>query len=235
MMTIVSLVASLGFADLGLGFGLQNRWAELSLDETGLKLKKAISSVFFFLLGVAILLIVVGLLVYCFIDISPIFKSNSSDIFFKKEVNLSALTFFLFTAISFPFSIVQKIQIGKQEGYYTNIWSIFSNIIGLVLLVIFTKLKFGIPAIIFALYGVTNIFIVLNFIFEFKFNQKNLRPKYSLFNFKMLKFLIKDGLVFLVNQIGYVVLTTSNNLYLANFQGAAVVGIKINNAAFDTC
>ena len=41
----------------------------------------------------------------------------------------------------------------------------------------------------------------------------------------MLKFLIKDGLVFLVNQIGAMVLTTSNNLYLANFQGAAVVGI----------
>jgi len=33
MMTIVSLVASLGFADLGLGFGLQNRWAELSLEK----------------------------------------------------------------------------------------------------------------------------------------------------------------------------------------------------------
>ncbi len=48
MMTIVSVVSSLSFADFGIGFSLQHRWSELNMKENNLLLKKAISTVFFF-------------------------------------------------------------------------------------------------------------------------------------------------------------------------------------------
>jgi O-antigen/teichoic acid export membrane protein len=225
MMTIVSLVGTVSFADFGIGFGLQNRWAELSMDETGLKIRKAISTVFYFLLGIAFLLGFIGLFLYSFVDLSGIFKIKASDYAFVKEINDSALAFFLLTAISFPFSIVQKIQIGKQEGYLTNIWNICANVLSLILLLIFTYLKLGIPFIIIALYGVNNLFIVVNYIYEFYFKHRDLIPQFSLFDFVFLKNIIKDGLVFLINQIGAMVLNTSNNLFLANYHGAASVGL----------
>jgi O-antigen/teichoic acid export membrane protein len=225
MMMIVSLVGTVSFADFGIGFGLQNRWAELNLDETGLKIKKAISTVFYFLLGIAFLLGFIGLFLYSFVDLSGIFKINASDHAFVKEINDSALAFFLLTALSFPFSIVQKIQVGKQEGYLTNIWNICANVLSLVLLLLFTHFKLGIPFIIIALYGVNNLFIVVNYFNEFYVKHKNLIPQFHLFDVPFLKAIIKDGLFFLITQIGAMVLNTTNNFFLANFHGAATVGV----------
>jgi O-antigen/teichoic acid export membrane protein len=225
MMTIVSLVGTISFADFGIGFGLQNRWAELSLDETGFKIKKAISTVFFFLLSVALFIILVGVLIYTYGDLSAVFKVNAQNLAFAKEINDSTLIFLLLTAISFPFSIVQKIQVGKQEGYITNIWNICANVLSLILLLVFTHLKLGIPYIIIALYGVNNLFIVVNYIYEFYFKNPNLIPAINLFDLSFLKVIIKDGLVFLVNQVGAMVLNTSNNLFLATYHGAATVGL----------
>jgi len=225
MMTIVSLITVINFVDFGIAFGLQNQWAELSLDKTGMKIKKAISSVFFYLLFVSLLLLSIGILLYQFVDLSSIFRVDSKNVSFIKEVNVSAFVFFIFTSISIPFSIVQRIQMGKQEGYLTNIWNIIANILTLLLLIIFIKLKLGIPYIIIALHGVNNIIIISNFIYEFCFKHKDLFPHLKLFDFKILKMLVGDGLVYLINQVGTMILTLTNNIFLANYYGAATVGL----------
>ena len=224
MMTIVSLITTINFADLGIGFGLQNRWAELSLDETGISLQKAISSVFFFLLGIGCCLLLVGMSLYFWVDLSFIFNLKGNDPALTKEVNDASLVFFIITALAFPFSIVQKVQAGKQESYITNFWIIASNVSSLLLLLLFTFLKLGIPFIIFALYGVNNLLIVINFFIEFYKKNTELSPQIQFYDFTFLKGLIKDGIFFLSTQLGAMTLNTGNNVILASYHGAATVG-----------
>jgi O-antigen/teichoic acid export membrane protein len=132
MMTIVSLVTSVSFSDFGVGFSLQNRW---SLFQNNLfEQKKAVSTIFFFQLFISINLLIFALVIYRNFDISTFFKVDRSNSNLIREINISTLVFFIFTALSLPFSIVQKIQLGRQKGYLINIWNICSNISSLLLL-----------------------------------------------------------------------------------------------------
>lgn len=226
MMTIVSIFAIMRFGDLGLGYGLQNRLVEFS-KEKGL-LQKAISSTFFFLIIVAIGLCAVFVLIYPIIPWHKIFNVKSA--LATNEAGLSAAVFFICFTVSLPISIIQKIQGGFQEGYYTQFWMSGGSVLGLILLYAVIILEMGVPFIILAIYGANSFFLLLNFLNEFLRKRKELMPSWSLVNKEILKIVIRDGVLFTVVQILFLVLISSDNLIVSHILGPEKVVILIIGA-----
>ena len=131
MLSITSVATVITFADLGLGFGLQNRIPELQISKDN-SLHRAVSSTFFFLAASSLIVFFIFFLFGQNIEWYKVLNLHSLSAI--AEVNTSIYLFAFFLCLSIPFSIVQKIQIGFQEGYNTNIWSSGGSLMGLLAL-----------------------------------------------------------------------------------------------------
>ncbi len=229
---VVTIISSLGFADLGLGFGLQNRWGEYSTDASGLRKRQAISSVFFFLCVVGFLIASIATFFLFFGNLSAIISFKGSDQLLRQEATLGIYSLLLTTAFTFPFSIVQKIQNAKLEGYKTNLWTTAGSLTSLACLIVATQCKQGIPAIIIATHGVNSLFIVINFLVEFVLLKKEHFPIAGLIDGRIIMSSLKDGMTYLALQISSTLLLTSNSFLLAKYHsfidvGKSDVGLKL--------
>jgi O-antigen/teichoic acid export membrane protein len=223
METMVSLITIMNFADFGLGFGLQNRVAELNVSQDETKLQRAISSVFCILLLTSTLIILLFCGVYKYISWSALFNLKSSLAI--EEVKNAVLVFFTCFVIQIPFSVVQKVQVGFQEGYKTELWKSFGNIFGLLFLLISIKLSLGVPYIILSIYGSNTLFLIISFFYEFLMRRKYLFPYPLRFDKIIFSTLYKDGGVFFFLQLAYIMLISSDRVIIAHYLGASIVSI----------
>lgn len=221
---LVSVLSTISFLDFGLGFGLQNRWAEVEKGKKEVEIRMAVSTVFFFLLIVSFLICLLTIYSYQLINVAKIFSIDPLKIELVSEAKKASTVYILSACVSFPFSIIQKIQIGKQEGYKTNIWQTLGNLFSLVLLLTFCHLKLDLPYIIFALYGFNNLFVILNFIYEFLVIKEIPMPEIKYFSIKFLMNIMGDGFVYITQQISSTLLLASNSFLLAKYYGFSVVG-----------
>ena len=221
LMTIMSFLAVMSFSDLGLGLGLLNRIAIYNKEENKVKLRTAVSSTYFFLLGFALISLCIFLLIYPLISWNYIFKVSSE--LAKKEAGQTMLIFTLCFLFMLPFSIIQKIQSGFQESYINDIWEASGNIFSLVLLFIVVHLELGVPYILLALYGTKSFFLFFNFIFHFKFKRPHLRPTFKLFDWDMFKSIFWEGLLFFTLQFCILFMTSVDNVIIAHFKGTNFV------------
>lgn len=221
LMTMLSILAIMGFADLGLGLGLLNKIAIYESNTT--KLKSAISSTFFFLIGISTLLSIIFLIPSYYIDWHIVFNVHSS--LAKSEVNQMVFVFITIFLLVLPFTIISKVQGGFQEGYYNEIWLAAGNITSLLTLYITVHYKLGVPYILLSLYGVKSIFVFLNFAFYFFLNRKDLIPKFKYFDKFIFKAVFSESIIFFILQILAVMNTSSDNLIIAQYKGAQAVAL----------
>lgn len=219
MITLVTILSLVTYSDLGLGFGLQNRIPVLKQDID--KLKKAISSTFFFLCTVTLVASLIIWALYYFIDWRKTFSVSESIT--SNELTNSIIAFFVCLLGVIPFSFVQRVQVGFQEGYVNEIWGSFGSIFSLIFLFISVFLKAEIPWIILSLYGTPTLFTILNFIYHFFLKKSDLLPRISFLDKTILLSLIKDGLVFFSVSLMYTLATSYDNLLIAHFLGAEAV------------
>lgn len=223
MMTILSILMMLSFADLGLGLGLLNRIAEFEESKDKSILKKAISSTFFLLLGVSLIFSFFFILILPIVEWHNVF--NVTSILAKEEALASMQIFGCCFLVSLPFSIIQKVQGGFQEGYYNNIWEGVGNVLGLGLIFFFTRQNLGVPALIFAIYGTRVFSIILNFIAQFFFIRPQLRPSLFFIDWDILLILLKDGIIFFILQLCAMLGNASDSIIIAYFLGAKAVAV----------
>lgn len=101
METVISLIMIMSFADLGLGFGLQNRLAELEKSEDKTELKKAISSTFWILIGFTSFLSLIFFIAYPNIAWDHIFNVKSELAI--SEAGPTVIVFFFVLSFRFHF------------------------------------------------------------------------------------------------------------------------------------
>lgn len=223
MMTILSIIAMINFADMGLGLGLMNRLAEFENSEDKNALRKAISSTFFFLILIATLFFGIFVLVSQFIAWSQIFNVTSD-----LAIQESRTAVFIFVSCfvcSLPFSIIQKVQGGFQEGYYNSFWEAGGNIMGLLLLLLFVYQRLGVPYFILAVYGSRVLFLILNFLYQFLFVRRHLFPTFNYFDKNIVKIILKDGVFFFLLQFMTMLVNASDSVIVAHYLGAEIVAI----------
>ena len=230
-MTISTMLSMLSFADLGLGNGLLNAIAKAKGRNSMKDAQIAVSSTFFILLFISVLLLSVILIVYPNVEWYKVFNVKTEIA--KSETGPSLLVFFLIFLINLPLGIIGRIQDGHQEGYKYQVWLIIGSIISLIMLLICIELKGGLPWLVLALSSGQVVASISNGIFLFSQEKRELLPRFVFFDFNTGRSLINEGSKFLILSVFTILANSSDALILSHTLGlGSVSGFEIVKKIF---
>jgi O-antigen/teichoic acid export membrane protein len=125
MATLGTMIGLTGFADLGLGFGLMTRLAQLVGQDNETALKPLVSSALASLGSLGALVAVVG---SASIFVLPWDVLLGSPALTDVSINASVVIFAVSVGLAMPASIGQRILLGTQQGTVANMWSLVAAI-----------------------------------------------------------------------------------------------------------
>lgn len=220
---VTSIQGFMMFSDFGLGLGLQNRIPEFQQHEDKTVLHKAISSTFFTLAAIVLLLFLLLTFSIRFADWAHFY--NVSTPLASNEASPISWAFFICFFVGLPFNVAFYLLTGSQQAYKTEIWRTLGNLLSLLLLLLFTYLKVGTPFLIYSAYGSISLATIAAFIFVFNTTDKNLLPNIKLWNYEMVKNISIDGSKYFILQIFAIGLTTVDSFFIAHYQSTESVSI----------
>jgi O-antigen/teichoic acid export membrane protein len=220
-MTIGSLVTVLAFADLGVGNGLLNAISEADGRDDRVLAARYVSSAFVMLTSVALLLGTALVVLYPLIGWGRIFNVTSPRALL--EAGPAAAVFLACFIVSLPAGIVQRVQLGYQEGFANSLWEAAGSVIGLVGILFATHYRAGLPWLVLAMAGGPTLTLVLNAIVLFTRRRAYLRPSLSRADRATAVGLFRVGILFFVLQVVGAAAFFSDNLVAAHILGAQSV------------
>jgi O-antigen/teichoic acid export membrane protein len=220
-MTVISFLAMLSFADLGMGNGLLNAISEAHGKDDRESARKNVSSAFFMLSGVAVLMLLVFAIAYPFVPWPRVF--NISSPLAVKECGPTVLVFVFCFALYLPLCVVQRVQMGYQKGFASNLWRATGSLLGLGGLLLAIHLKKGLPVLVLAVLGGPAIADLLNSIEEFGWSKPWLFPAWSCFDREVARRILVLGSQFFLLQIAGALAFSSDNIVAAQVCGSAAV------------
>jgi len=230
-MAISSIIALMGFADLGLGNGLLNALSKANAHKNNEEAQIAVSSTFFILASVSGLLFLIFISVFPFISWHHVFNVKSALAIKESGSTMMALVIILL--INIPLGIIERIQSGYQEGYTFQLWLIFGSLLSFTGILICIYFKSGLVWLVICYSGGQLIATILNGVYLFSKKRKYLRPKLMHFNWNTGKTLIRSGMIFFLLGLFTLIANTSDDIIIAQTLGpSAVAGYEIVKKLF---
>jgi O-antigen/teichoic acid export membrane protein len=220
-MAISSVLAMLNFADLGMGNGLLNAISAADATSNRQMAVRSVSSAFFILVAIA------GCIATLAFALNPVlpWKSifNITTPLAASEVAPSVLVFTLCVALNLPLGIVDKVQIGFQEGFANSLWQSASALLGLASVVAAIRFKCSLPLLVGAVAGAPTLVRAANWGVQFIAIRPWLRPSPQSFERSRAKNLTKTGMVFFTFSLLIILGSTSDSFIIAHFLGVPAV------------
>lgn len=220
-MTISSFTALLQFADLGMGNGLLNAISDANGRGDVVAARKYVANGFYLLSGIAAILLGAFVVAYPLIPWPRVFNVTSA--LAMKEAGPATAAFVVCLALNLPLGVVQRVQLGYQEGFASYLWQAAGSLFGLagVLLVIY--LRGGLTWLVLAMSGGTLLALLLNSVFEFCWSKRWLFPKWSCFETAATRKILGTGFLFVILQLACAVAFASDNIVAARILGPEAV------------
>ncbi len=219
--TLASMVITLQFIDLGIGNGLINAVSEAHGRGDRAAIRRYFSSAVLALSGAALLLLLLAPVAATQVDWAGLFKLT--DTLAQQEVAASVATVMVCIALAMPLALLQRVQIGLQQGFVASLWQCASNLISLVGLVLATKLQLGLPWLVAALLGAPVLAALLNSIVFLLRAAPDLRPARRFVTAPAVKELLATGSAFFVLQLAVAGVLYSDSIIIAYQLGASAV------------
>jgi len=194
-MTMNSLTVLLGFADLGMGTGLMTRVAQAVGSQREDLARQAISSCFFVLVVVSVGLIGFFLVLNPWLAWERILKTT--EILSRTELAAAMTAFVVTTLAGLPFSIVERVQSGQQEGFASHLWQGGATLCSLAAVLVAVAKGGGLAAVLWAGLGVRTFFLVANWVVYFLKQRPELCPRWSESSREVAGEMMRLGVVFL--------------------------------------
>jgi len=230
-MAISSVMALMGFADLGLGNGLLNAVSKANGRNNPKEAQVAVSSTFFILFGISCVLFVIFISIFPFISWKDVFNVKSTLAIQESGPTMMILGITLL--INMPLGVIQRIQDGYQEGYRFQLWLILGSLLSFAGILICIHLKCGLTWLVLAYSGGQLIATILNGFYLFNGKRKYLKPSFRYFNLKIGKGLIRSGLVFFLLGLFTLLANASDDIIITQTLGpSAVAGYEIVKKLF---
>jgi len=220
-MTMSSVIAMLGFADLGMGNGLLNAIADANGKDDHAVAAKYVASAFFMLAAVAAILLALFTLTYSVVPWSRVFNITSKQA--DQEVGPAIAVFIVCFAANMPLGIAERVRMGYQEGFGNSLWGAGGNLLGLAGVLLAIRLNAGLPWLVLAMAGAPVFALFLNGLALFGFKRPWLRPHPRNVTATAAGLVLRTGLLFLALQIAITVGYQSDNIVLAQILGAEAV------------
>jgi O-antigen/teichoic acid export membrane protein len=220
-MTISSAIVLLVFADFGLGSGVVNAVSEADGAGDRGAATVVVSSAFFMLLGVAAFVVVLFLALSLVVPWHIVFSVNSPEA--RAELLPTIAVIVSGFAISLPLGVVQRVQIGYQEGYRNSLWQMAGNLIGLCGILVAIHHKATLPCLVLCITGGQALALSCNFLNHFLRVRPWLRPRIALVRRSTCRNLLRVGLVFCGLTLAALLGTSTDNLIIARVCGSSAV------------
>ena len=221
-MAISSILTVINFADLGIGNGLLNLISKAFGRQDISLAKTSVSSSFFTLFGLSILFQILFWIAYPFLNWEFVFNLTSPVAI--NEVGKTVIIVFVYFSVSMPLGIVQRVQLGNQEGYRFELFSSLGSILNLVFTLCAIKLKLGLPFLAAAFLLGSIIANIVNGIHYFYFSKwKSISPSVKDFSLSNSIMTVKVGLIFLLLQVFTIVGNSFDQIIVSHFAGASEV------------
>lgn len=220
-MTISSVLAMATFADFGVGNGVLNTVAKASGRDDIQGIRKAVSSGFAILNSIAIILLVSFFAIYRFVNWSSFFRVTSP--LAKSEAGPALAVFATCFALNISMDVVQRVQLGLQQGYRYGLWQLCGSIMGFIGVLCGIWLHVSLPVLVIAIAGAPIFATTLNAIHFFGFVRPDLRPSQSLVAIDVISQIAKLGGLFFVLQVVVAVAYSADNFIVARTLGAVSV------------
>ncbi len=216
---ITSFFSLFVFADLGLGNGVQTDLSRSTGRGDILQSRSIISCAYFVLTVVPVVLMLLFLIIYPFVNWGELLNAYSRDTFMLAGPFVLAL--FSSRMASVPTSLVQRIHNSLQEGYIASLWSCISSICSLIVIYLFWKCNLGKLNMMWVSSYIIVFVYVVNTLYFFIFQRKEYQPSIKLISKRGCKKLLSIGILFFVLSI-----LTTISLSLDNFIVTKVVGLE---------
>jgi O-antigen/teichoic acid export membrane protein len=220
-MTISSFTVLLQFADLGMGNGLLNAISEANGRGDTAAAQRYVASAFFLLSGMAAVILGAFAVAYPFIPWWRVFNVVSP--LAMKEASAATAALVVCIALNLPLDVVQRVQLGYQEGYASNLWRAAGSVFGLagVLLVIY--LRGGLTWLVIAISGGPVLALLLNWVSEFCWSKRWLFPNWNYYDAGAARKILGTGFLFVILQLASSLAFASDNIVAAQILGPEAV------------
>lgn len=220
-MTISSLLVMAGFADFGLGNGLLNVIANAHGKDDARGIQGAISSALVALSVIGGFFLLIFLATYHAVSWADLFRVASAQA--RSEAGPALLVFGICFSLNLPVGVVQRAQIGLQQGFIANMWQLAGSLAGLLALLLCIGLHAGLPWLILAIAGAPVAAGMLNGFIYFRVNRPDLLPRPSLVSRPTIKRITSIGAQFFMLQLVVAMAYAADNFVVARTLGAASV------------
>jgi O-antigen/teichoic acid export membrane protein len=220
-MTISSFVTILGFADFGIGNGVLNAVADAHGKEDPVTIRNAVSSALVLLTGVALLIFAVLFCVLSSTDWGHFFNVTSA--LARSEAAPATAIFVGCFALNIPADVVQRLQLGLQEGFVSKLWQLGGSIAGFLGVLVVIYFRQGLPWLLLALAGAPLLVTIVNNIVFFGWMRPDLRPDLCGISLGTMAYIARLGALFFVLQLVVAIAFSSDNFIVARVLGADAV------------
>ncbi len=225
-LTISSLLTWMMMTDFGLaGIALVNVLAEAHGKDDRESAREYAASVFWALTAITLMIGVVFVLTFSSIPWQMVFRV--SDAIPKHELHQAcALTLAIFV-LTFPLNMVNSVYSAYQDGFVASIWTIASNLLALIGLVVVTHFRGGLPELVFALSGTRILVAVANSYYLFFHRYRWLAPHPSAVRWSCIKRLFKLGSKYMISQLAGMGISQSQPMLITQVLGPSYVAIFV--------
>jgi len=220
-MTISSVLAMATFADFGVGNGVLNAVAKAFGKDDLEGIRKAVSSGFALLSSIAALLLLSFFAIYRFINWADFFRVVSPQA--RSEAGPALAVFAVCFALNISMDVVQRVQLGLQQGYRYGLWQLCGSAAGFIGVLGGIYLHVGLPVLVVAIAGAPIFATALNTLHFFGFVRSDLRPNLTFVARDATSQIAKLGGLFFVLQVVVAVSFSADNFIVARTLGAVNV------------
>ena len=221
-MVLISIVAAMSFADLGIGNGLLNVVSEAYGKNDRRLAREHVTSALFLMLCIAALLAIAGAAGYPFLPWMRLLNVKSQAV--AAEGARAFLVLYVSFVINIPLGVVGRAQMGLQAGYMSQIVGGFGGVLSLGATVLVIVLHGSLVWLVFAsvfsgiLATLVNGWILFR---EFPW----LLPSWRDYRASSAHKIFKFGIMFFALQCAFALSYTSDNIVIAQILGAAAVAV----------
>ncbi len=202
-MTVSSMTAMLAFADFGMGNGLLNAIARANGRDNREAAASATSSAFVLLTGLGLILSLLLAIGYPLVRWDWILNASGPTL---RGLAARVMAVTLACAfISLPLGIVQRVQMGYQEGFINSRWNALGSLLGLIALLAGIHARATLPWLVLCAAGAPVVALALNGVALFGYRRPQLRPRSGLASTAEMRHLLRAGSLFFAIQLAGVI------------------------------
>ncbi|WP_077036116.1 lipopolysaccharide biosynthesis protein [Pelomonas sp. KK5] len=160
-MMLSALLGFMAFADLGIGNGVLNKTTQAKASGDGVQLRRVLVSGYV-CTGLVGLMLYLVWLIWSYLSAEPTILAGSITEANRAQVRQALGTFAAILAINIPASLIQRVQLGMQQGYWTGISQFVSALLLLIAVPLALKSGGGVTALVLATLGIQAMVNIAN-------------------------------------------------------------------------